>query len=66
MLSNNSFYQKVDLAGKLSKLEGMETQDINGIGLLYELTKIKIIYCPEKVRFNLIHILLNLKWRYNG
>ena len=37
------------MAGKLRKVGGIETNDIKGISLLYELTKSASIDCPEKV-----------------
>ena len=66
MSTNNSYYQKFELTEKLKNIEEIEAQDRNGINLLHELTKITTIHCPEKVRFNSIHILLNLKWKDNG
>ena len=46
------YYQKVDLAGELSKVD--KVKDRKGICILHELTKIASISCPEKVdRLNL-------------
>ena len=51
------YYQKVDLAGELSKVGGIEAKDKKGILLLHELNKIASISCPEKVdRLELINI----------
>ena len=49
-------YQKVDLAGELSKVD--KAKDRKGILLLHELTKIASIICPEKVdRLDLIRFI---------
>ena len=40
------YYQKVDLAGELSKVD--KAKDRKGILLLHELTKIASITCPGK------------------
>ena len=50
-------YQKVDLAGELSKIGVIEVKNRKGIRLLHELNKIASISCPEKVdRLDLIKI----------
>ena len=43
------YYQKVDLAGELSKVVEIEAKNRKGMRLLHELTKIAGISCPEKV-----------------
>ena len=56
------YYQKVDLAGELSKVVEIEAKDRKGILLLHELTKIASISCPVKVvRLDLNYYLFNLK-----
>ena len=54
------WYQKVDLAGELSKVG--KAKDRKGICILHELTKIASISCPGKVdRLDLNLYLINLK-----
>ena len=43
------FYKKVDLAGELSKVGGIEAKGVKGMHLLHELAKITSISCPGKV-----------------